>query len=93
MIYIHIYTLHLIIITGGLDCSGGRLSEVRQVAQEGGAESRCVESAQPSLLRGVDLDSQTGLDRGGYNYEMRSTYYVYTYIYIHIYVYLYIYLL
>ena len=46
---------------------------VRRVAQGGGAESRCVESPQPSLLRGVDLDSQTDLDEGGYNYEMWSS--------------------
>jgi len=61
-------TLHLIIITGGW------VSGVRRVAQGGGAESSCVEPPQLSLLRGVDLDSQTGLDGGGHNYGMQSTY-------------------
>ena len=41
-----------------------RVSGVRQVAQGGGAESSCVESPEPSLLRGVDVDSRTGLDPG-----------------------------
>ena len=61
-----------IIITGGVDWSGGWVSGVRRVAQGGGAESSCVEPPQLSLLRGVDLDSQTGLDGGGHNYEMQS---------------------
>ena len=58
------------------------MSGVRRVAQEGGAESRCVESPQPSLLRGVDLDSQTGLDGG----VIITRWGVYTYIYIYIYI-------
>ena len=39
-------------------------SGVRRVAQKGGDESSYVESPEPRLLGGVDLDSRTGLYRG-----------------------------
>ena len=55
----------------GVDRSGRWVSGVRWVAQGGGAESSCVESPEPSLFRAADLDSQTGLDRGGYNTHLQ----------------------
>ena len=47
-----------------VDCSGGWVPEVRQVAQGGGAETSCVDG-------GWIWNRQTGLE-GGHNYGMQS---------------------
>lgn len=59
----------------GVDCSGGWLFGVRWVVQGVEPRTSCVESPQPSLLRGctwIVRHAWTWRGGGGYNYKMQS---------------------